>query len=351
MNAFPIEETFRRFKFVAFLAAFSLLVFSGCSNDSDGEDGTDTDTQPGPGGDDSDSNENANGSDSDNNKDDHDSDDDTNSQHNQPTAEMYPELWYSADNQLVNVQLSEDDGSVQNIVSYTIDGLGLGQNSLTMMKDGSLVGARLVKETFETELYYLAEPPRSGDTASYEMLGIMIDGIMLEALYTDCDGNLYGMDTGVDDGGSEGNQLIRFVGDFLAGDFSYVVVSDWSQGDVADIDDMGPGISESGEITDNDGFAIDTSTIYAFNYEEGQGTAVGAGGTWGIHALGGPLFTDDTSRLYVMTADAVITQIDPVTFDVIGEEATGPTVENGNAGWSGLAGPLTDCVTQFTVPE
>ena len=61
----------------------------------------------------------------------------------------------------------------------------------------------------------------------------------------------------------------------MNGDFSYEVVSDWSQGSVADIDDLGPGIDAQGEITDKDGFAIDTGTIYDFDYEEGNGEEAG----------------------------------------------------------------------------
>ena len=95
---------------------------------------------------------------------------------------------------------------------------------------------------------------------------------MLEGLYTDCDGRLYGMDTGADVGSSTGNRLLRFTGDYLAGDFTYQVISDLSTADVADIDDLGPGVALDGAITDNPGFAIDSGDIYEFNYETGTGT-------------------------------------------------------------------------------
>ena len=89
---------------------------------------------------------------------------------------------------------------------------------------------------------------------------------------------------------------------------------------VADIDDMGPGITGN-EISDNPGLAIDTSNIYAFNYESGTGSQVGNGGTYGIHALGGPLFTDGTARLYVLSIDAELFRFDPG--DVHSFECTG----------------------------
>ncbi|MBN2530048.1 MAG: hypothetical protein JXR76_26900 [Deltaproteobacteria bacterium] len=267
----------------------------------------------------------------------------------EPAAPMFAELWYSVDNLLVHVVLDPATGAFLETHSSTIEGLGLGQNSLTMLKNGGLVGARLVKDTQVTELYYIAQPPRNGEQAAYISLGEMIDGIKIEALYTDCDGYLYAMDTGENDSSAAGNRLIRFTGDFLSKDLSYSVVSDWSTGTVADIDDLAPGINAQGEITDNDGFAIDTGDIYAFNYEAGNGVLVGNGGTWGIHALGGALFTDNTARLYIMSSDATLTQIDPVTFAAIGATMRGPEVAQGNAGWSGLAGPLTDCVTQFQI--
>src|SRR5690606_38617095 len=121
-----------------------------------------------------------------------------------------------------------------------------------------------------------------------------------EALYTDCQGLVYLMDTGVDVGSAEGNRLLRFTGDFLAGDLSYEVITDLQMASVADIDDMGPGIDDMGEITDGNGFAIDSGQVYDFDYNTGTGTLLGPGGTWGIHALGGPLFDDDVARLYLL---------------------------------------------------
>lgn len=265
-------------------------------------------------------------------------------------APQYAELWYSADTYLVYIPLDVATGAAKPFVASTINGdLPLGQNAITMMDDGSLIGARLSQADNQTYFYRIADPPRDGSAVTPVQLGVMPDGIMIEGLYTDCDGRLYGMDTGVDDTSADGNRLIRFTGNFLAGDFSYIVISDLATADVADIDDMGPGI-DNNEITDNPGLAIDTGTVYNFNYETGSGTMAGTGGTWGIHALGKDLFTDQVARLYVLTKDAELYEMDPVTYQLSGILGTGPATAQGNAGWSGLAGPLTDCDSGFTIP-
>ncbi len=266
------------------------------------------------------------------------------------SAPQYAELWYSADTYLVYIPLDVDTGAAKPFVASPINGdLPLGQNAITMLDDGSLIGARLSKADSKTYFYYIADPPRDGSAVTPVPLGIMPDGLMLEGLYTDCDGRLYGMDTGVDDSSADGNRLLRFTGDFLAGDFSYIVISDLATADVADIDDMGPGI-DNNEITDNPGLAIDTGNVYTFNYETGSGTPAGSGGTWGIHALGKDLFTDQLARLYVLTKDAELYEMDPVSYQLSGVLGTGPATAQGNAGWSGLAGPLTDCDSGFTIP-
>ncbi len=266
------------------------------------------------------------------------------------SAPQYAELWYSADTYLVYIPLDVATGAAKPFVPSTIIGdLPLGQNAITMMDDGSLIGARLSQADNQTYFYRIANPPRDGSAVTPVPLGVMPDGIMLEGLYTDCDGRLYGMDTGVNDSSADGNRLIRFTGNVLAGDFSYIVISDLATADVADIDDMGPGI-DNNEITDNPGLAIDTGTVYNFNYETGSGTMAGTGGTWGIHALGKDLFTDQVARLYVLTKDAELYEMDPTTYQLSGILGTGPTTAQGNAGWSGLAGPLTDCDSGFTIP-
>ncbi|MEQ9324006.1 MAG: hypothetical protein RIF41_32880 [Polyangiaceae bacterium] len=266
------------------------------------------------------------------------------------TVEQFPELWYSVDQLLVHIELSAIDGTFVGITTSDVEGdLPLGQNALTMLDDGSLLGARLSTADDLTHFYYIADPPRDGSPVVPVPLGVMIDDLKLEGLYTDCDGRLYGMDTGVDNTDSVGNRLLRFTGDPIGGDFTYVVVSDLATADVADIDDMSPGIS-GGVISDNPGLAIDTGDIYDFDYQTGSGNLVANGGTWGIHALGGPLFSDAIARLFVLSSLGELFEVDPTTFTLSGVLATGPTPAEGAAGWSGLAGPLTDCVTGF-IPE
>ena len=279
-----------------------------------------------------------------------------------PTVPQYAELWYSSDNFLVYIQLSTEDGTVLDVQKSEFVGetLPRGQNGITMRPDGSLLLMRLEKDTMISSFYYIAEPPRDGSDIAPKPLGIMKDGLKLEALYTDCEGRLYGMDTGVDDGSAEGNQLIRFTGDVLEGDFDYVVVSELSNATVADIDDMGPGIDADGNVTDNPGLAIDTGNIYAFDYQQGTGTLVGKGGSGGLHVLGAPLFDDAKTRAYVLDSNAKLYELiydrDPqlgtLSFSLSEVLMTGPTpttYPGSSAGWSGLSGPLTDCQSGFVL--
>lgn len=267
-----------------------------------------------------------------------------------PAVEQFTELWYSVDDLLVRIALDKSDGSVADFQSATMMGtFPVGQNAITMLADGSLLGARLSQLDDETHFYWIAEPPRDGSDVTPQPLGVMPDAIMLEGLYTDCEGRVYGMDTGSDDTNADGNRLLRFTADVTAGDFTFVVVSDLGTADVADIDDMSPGI-DNNNITDNPGLALDSGTVHHFNYETGSGTQVGMGGTYGIHALGGPLFNDLRSRLYVLSIDGELFELDPVSYTSSGVLGSGPTPTNGIPGWSGLAGPLTDCESGF-VPK
>ena len=264
---------------------------------------------------------------------------------------QYPELWYSVADRLVHMPLNPADGSVASFQQSTIQNPPpLGQNLLTMMPDGSLIGGRLSNADNKTYFYHIPEPPRDGSAISIVELGVMIEDLMLEGMYTDCEGRLYGMDTGSDVGSSAGNRLLRFTGDFLASDFSYAVVSDLSTATVADIDDMGPGISNN-EISDNPGLAIDSGTVHAFDYETGSGTQVGTGGTWGIHALGGGLFDDGVARLFLLDSTAQLFEMNPTSYTLSPVLGTGPTDVAGLAGHSGLAGPLTNCNSGFTPPN
>jgi hypothetical protein len=266
-----------------------------------------------------------------------------------PRAPIYPELWYVSGDRLVYVELDEADGLPVQIVASEIDGLRTGFNSLTMLRDGSLVGARLdlAGGGMTTQLYHVPDPPRDGSPVTPVELGIMPDEIGIEALYTDCNGHLYAMDTGADVGSFTGNRLIRFTGRYLEGDFDFVQVSDLSEADVQDIDDMSPGIDEEGKITDNPGLAVDTNVIFDFNYETGHGTEIGRGGDWGVHALGGQLFRDGQSRVYLLSMSAELYLFDLVDLTPSEVLIQGPPVDGVQAGYSGLAGPLTDCETGF----
>lgn len=261
---------------------------------------------------------------------------------------IFTELWYSVDDRLIRVVLDTADGSVVELVPTMLAGMEVGHNCLTMLDDGSLLGARLSEADGLTYLFHIAAPPRDGGTATATQLGVMPDTIKLEGLYTDCDGRVYAMDTGADASSSTGNRLLRFTGDFLNSDFNFTVVSDLSSATVADIDDMGPAIVDN-EIKDNPGLAIDSGTVYDFDYETGTGTMSGAGGDWGIHALGKELFTDGTARLYVLNSNAELFEMDPNTYALSDVLVTGPGDVNGFAGWSGLAGPLTECDSGFDV--
>jgi hypothetical protein len=267
-----------------------------------------------------------------------------------PPVPQFTELWYSVDDLLVRIELDASNGQVVAFTPSTLgDGMEVGQNLITMLDDGSLLIGRLSRgEPQRTHFWHLADPPRDGGAVSPVSLGLMPDDLMLEGLYTDCDGRVYGMDTGADDSSAAGNRLLRFTGDVRTGDFSYVVVSDLATASVADIDDMGPAIVAN-EIVDNPGLAIDSGTVHAFDFETGSGTAVGTGGTWGIHALGRELFTDGQARLYLLSSTAELYQMDPVTHVLSPGLGTGPTPGEGAAGWSGLAGPLTACDSGFEI--
>jgi hypothetical protein len=266
---------------------------------------------------------------------------------------MFPELWYSVDQSLVRVELAAD-GTVAKIQSSTSSlTLDSGQNAITMLKDGSILLSRLSSDDHQSHFFHIANPPRDGSPVTPKSLGVMPNKIMIEGLYTDCEGRLYAMDTGADDSSGTGNRLLRFTGDVTASDYAFVQVSDLATADVADIDDMGPGINSDNKIVDNPGLAIDTGDVYAFNFETGKGNKVGQAGTFGIHALGGSLFGDKKSRLYVMNDSAEIFELNPTTFAASNALGKGPKSDRGPSGWSSLAGPLTDCiaVSGFTPPK
>ncbi len=270
-----------------------------------------------------------------------------------------PLLWYSVGDRLVYIELDPADGSVALLVPHEISNgmeIPVSGTGITMLDDGGLLIARGPGTNGNGDyfsepslIYHAPSPPTTvAGTVEFELLGPMPDNVAVEGLHVDCEGLIYVMDSGTNSASSNGNRLLRFTGDVLGGELSYEVVTDLSMASVADIDDMAPGIDAMGEITDSQGFAIDSGTVHDFDYLSGTGNVLGSAGTFGIHALGGALFDDDIARLYVMNSDAELFEVDPVTLASSGVLATGPDVptlsSNGN---SGLAGPLTACETGF----
>ena len=68
---------------------------------------------------------------------------------------------------------------------------------------------------------------------------------------------------------------------------------------------------------------------------------------WGVHALGGPLFDNKKPRLYVLSQNAALFEIDLNNYKSSPQLVLGPDLklQTGYNGWSGLAGPLTDCMS------
>ncbi len=262
-----------------------------------------------------------------------------------------PQLWYSVEDLLVYIELGRGDGAVAQLVTSTIKpnpSLAGPVNScgLTMLPDGSLLGSRGIAGL--TRLFHVPDPPTVASEVDVTILGQMPDNIYIEALYTDCDGRVYLVDTGPDSSSNEGNRLLRFTGDFLAKDLKYEVITDLQVAVSADIDDMAPGIDAMGQVIDNPGFGIDSGSVYRLDYTDGSGTLLGKAGTYGIHALGGQLFDDKKSRLYVLDIDANVYEADPTTLALSPVLATGPDLTSGNSpGNTGFAGPLTACRSGF----
>lgn len=269
-----------------------------------------------------------------------------------------PNLWYSVDDALIYIEIDPMDGSVVKLVHNQLSAdvpLVHGQNGLTMLEDGSLLGSR--ESNQGTQIFYIANPPTEEDTpAEAVFLGMVPDTLIIEALYTDCEGRIYLMDTGVDVSSSEGNRLLRFTGSYLEGDLSFEVITDLENASVGDIDDMSPGIVDD-EISDGNGFAMDTKVLWQIDYGTGTGTELAeTDGTWGVHALGGPLFDDLMPRLYILSAGygnsgAKLMEVYINDYSNSSPLIEGPDLDlqKGSNGWSGLAGPLTECMT--TIPQ
>ncbi|MFV8756492.1 hypothetical protein ACNOYE_38595 [Nannocystaceae bacterium ST9] len=270
-----------------------------------------------------------------------------------------PSLWYSIDDKLIYIEIDPLDGSVVQLQTSIVTSdppLVQGQSGITLVLDEAdeiqLLLTRVNSNSSVTQLHHVASPPTDGSPIVAEHLGMIPDNLKIEALYTDCQGLVYLMDTGPDVSSAAGNRLIRFTGDYLAGDLAYEVITDLQNASVADIDDMGPGIDAMNQITDGQGFAIDSGTVFDFDYNTGTGTMLGQAGTYGIHALGGPLFTDEVARLYVLDIGGNLYEADPVTLALSGVLTIGPApLPNGLAGWSGLTGPLTECESTLPDPQ
>lgn len=267
-----------------------------------------------------------------------------------PDSLTKPQLWYSLEDLLVYVELAPADGSVVQFVASKIvnepplgsanDGIS---SSLTMLADGSLLGAR--GTTNLTQFYHVPEPPTVATEVTVTMLGSL--PIYIEALHVDCDGRVYLMDTGVDNVSPDKNRLLRLIGDYLAGDFAYVEIGQLEKGGT-DIDDMAPGIGIDGDAIDNPGLAIDDKWIHRFDYSTGDNNPLLMAGTYGIHVLGGPLFDDGVSRVYVTDIDGRFYTVDLVKKTVSPSLAMGPSpMNNVAAGLTGITGPLTECITGF----
>ncbi|MEZ4385702.1 MAG: hypothetical protein R3A79_30565 [Nannocystaceae bacterium] len=275
-----------------------------------------------------------------------------------------PNLWYSVDTSIMYIEIDPMDGSVVTLVHNELAPdapLWNGQNGLTMLEDGSLLGSR--ESAQGTQIFHVPDPPTTPNTpADAVYLGLVPNDmqnqkpIRVEALYTDCDGRIYLMDTGADVSSAEGNRLLRFTNDYLSGDLAFEVITDLENASVGDIDDMSPGI-DGDELTDGVGFAMDSAELWQIDYTTGTGmTLANTDGTWGIHALGGPLFNDMMPRLYILSAGDANTGAELMEVNIMDYSNSAPLVEgpdldlnNGYNGWSGLAGPLTECMT--TIPQ
>lgn len=272
-----------------------------------------------------------------------------------PGPPKMPRLYYSVEDLLVYIPINPADGTAMEPVVSTMDqnptlGGGVNSCSLTMLPDGSLLGGRGIAPT-GTRLFHVPDPPTVAGPVDIEILGTIPNGIYLEALHTACDGRVFMMDTGSDNVNNDGNRLLAFTGDVLAKQFAFEVITDLSTAVAPDIDDMSPGIDVGGNVIDNPGYGIDSAEIYALDYVTGTGNLLGEAGTYGIHALGGDLFDDGVSRLYVLDIDANLYEADPVTLALSPVLTTGPSLASGNPpGNTSLAGPLTDCRTGFPPP-
>ena len=273
-----------------------------------------------------------------------------------PEAE--PHLWYSLENSLVYIELDPSDGTVAEIISSTItndpallsdDPTEVEFNSLTVLDGGGLLGARALEAppNSRTQMFYVEDPPVGGAPIEVEVLGDLAENIVVEGLYTDCNGRVYLMDTGPNDAVGGDGRFLRLTGDFVGGDLAFEVVADLDGvAQSPDLDDLSPGFDEEGNLRDNPGLSIDTGMLYTFDFTTGAAEPLTMAGFYGVHALAGGLFDDGVPRIYVIDLDGTLTYVDALTLSTSAPLGTGPVPDSAR---TGLAGPLTGCVT--VLPE
>ena len=96
------------------------------------------------------------------------------------SAPQFSELWYAVDDKLVYIPIDKATAEVGAFVVSQIEGLEIGQNSISMLDDGSLLGARLASSDNQSYFFLISNPPRDGSPVMPVDMGIMPDGIMVE---------------------------------------------------------------------------------------------------------------------------------------------------------------------------
>ncbi len=175
--------------------------------------------------------------------------------------------------------------------------------AVTLMPDGSIVGATATQGYFsETFQIDSADLEARVSPITVTVLGTV--GYDIEAMFTDCLGRVYAVDTGTSSTTATGNRLLRWasVVDFPNGPYEEI-------GDLAatgtDLDELGPGIVEGG-VCDEPGYAADTGNIYRISYVNGTVEYLGTvDGVFNVHALDGSFFQDRRSRALIMRGHAL----------------------------------------------
>ena len=255
------------------------------------------------------------------------------------------ELWLSAEDWLVRAPLGPL-GGVERYEFYPMPAdVPQGMTSLTRLPGGGLLMSRTTSAT--TLFYIVPEPPRDDDgrEVSVMALGNILGDLLVEGLFTACDGDVYVFDSGTDtDTTMGGGRVLRFTGQVTLGEYATEVTRDF--GDPSpDYDDLGPAIVDN-ELVDSPMLAIDTGAVHSVDVAEGTSTVVvpDVRAGLGVHALGRTYFDDDQARLYVLSRIGDVVGVDPET----GASQTlieWPDRTDEFRAFSGLGGSLTDCTT------